>query len=73
MIRCLSTFVLRLALGIVGIFCAAGIVTESASLAADRPLQKINVAFSSISGNMAPLWVTYEKGFFRRLSKGGAL
>jgi NitT/TauT family transport system substrate-binding protein len=66
MIRCLSTFVLRLALGIVGIFCAAGIVTESASLAADRPLQKINVAFSSISGNMAPLWVTYEKGFFRK-------
>ena len=66
MIRCLSTFVLRLALGIVGIFCAAGLVTESASLAADRPLQKINVAFSSISGNMAPLWVTYEKGFFRK-------
>jgi NitT/TauT family transport system substrate-binding protein len=34
--------------------------------AADRPLQKINVAYSSISGNIAPLWVTQDKGFFRK-------
>lgn len=32
------------------------------------PLSKktIRIAYSSISGNMAPLWVTYEKGFFRK-------
>jgi NitT/TauT family transport system substrate-binding protein len=34
--------------------------------AANKPLQKINVAYSSISGNMAPLWVTQDKGFFRK-------
>ena len=36
---------------------------------AERPGQtpkKIRVVYSSISGNMAPLWVTYEMGFFRR-------
>ena len=31
-----------------------------------QPLKKIRIVYSSISGNMAPLWVTYEKGFFRR-------
>jgi NitT/TauT family transport system substrate-binding protein len=31
-----------------------------------RPLHKIVIAYSSISGNMAPLWVTHEKGFFRK-------
>lgn len=34
--------------------------------AADRPVQKINVAYSSISGNVSPLWVTQDKGFFRK-------
>ncbi len=34
--------------------------------AADKPMQKINVAYSSISGNIAPLWVTQDKGFFRK-------
>ena len=34
--------------------------------AAEKPLQKINVAYSSLSGNMAPLWVTQDKGFFRK-------
>ncbi len=29
-------------------------------------LQKINVAYSSISGNNATLWVTQERGFFRK-------
>jgi NitT/TauT family transport system substrate-binding protein len=46
-----------------------GVVTPSLAgklLAADRPLQKINVAYSSISGNQAALWVTQEKGFFRK-------
>jgi ABC-type nitrate/sulfonate/bicarbonate transport system substrate-binding protein len=36
------------------------------SSAADRPTQKINVAYSSISGNVSPLWVTQDKGFFRK-------
>jgi NitT/TauT family transport system substrate-binding protein len=38
------------------------------SVAADKaaPLQRIMVAYSSISGNNAPLWVTQEKGFFRK-------
>ena len=53
--------------------CALAAVLTSALLlmvstvrAADRPMQRVNVAFSSISGNMAPLWVTQEKGFFRK-------
>jgi NitT/TauT family transport system substrate-binding protein len=29
-------------------------------------LEKIRVAYSSISGNTAPLWVSYEHGFFRK-------
>ena len=45
---------------------AALILAAPATHAADRPAQKINVAFSSISGNMAPLWVTLDKGFFRK-------
>ena len=66
MIYYFNILALRAALAILGIFGAAVIMTEAAVLAADRPLQKINVAFSSISGNMTPLWVTYEKGFFRK-------
>ena len=30
------------------------------------PKKVITIAYSSISGNMTPLWVTYERGFFRR-------
>jgi NitT/TauT family transport system substrate-binding protein len=40
------------------------------SQAAEKPDQLpkkvMRIAYSSISGNMAPLWVTYEGGFFRR-------
>src|SRR5439155_25897952 len=32
----------------------------------DRPLEKVTIAYSSISGHMATLWVTYERGFFRK-------
>lgn len=42
------------------------LILQAPALSADRPLEKINVGFSSISGNMAPLWVTQEKGFFRK-------
>jgi len=48
------------------IFIAALNMRPSDILAADKMPQKINVAFSSISGNMAPLWVTQERGFFRK-------
>ena len=34
--------------------------------AADRPLQKLKVGYSSISANATPLWVAHEKGFFRK-------
>jgi NitT/TauT family transport system substrate-binding protein len=37
-----------------------------AERAAERPLTQIIIAYSSISGNMAPLWITYEKGLFRK-------
>jgi ABC-type nitrate/sulfonate/bicarbonate transport system substrate-binding protein len=32
----------------------------------DRPLEKVTIAYSSISGNMAPLWITHERGLFRK-------
>ena len=48
-------------------FLSSIILACPASLsAADRPLQKINVAYSSISGNVSPLWITQDKGFFRK-------
>jgi NitT/TauT family transport system substrate-binding protein len=33
---------------------------------AERPLEKITIAYSSVSGNMASLWITYERGIFRK-------
>ena len=38
----------------------------AAEKSGEPPLQKIRVAYSSISGNMAPAWVAYEQGFFRK-------
>ena len=32
----------------------------------ERPLEKLIIAFSSVSANMAPLWITQERGFFRK-------
>lgn len=32
----------------------------------ERPLEKVTIAYSSVSGNMASLWITYERGFFRK-------
>ena len=45
---------------------ALAILSPRFAGAAEKPLQKINVAYSSISGNMAPLWVTQDKGLFRK-------
>jgi NitT/TauT family transport system substrate-binding protein len=41
-------------------------IAGAAESAADRPLEKVTIAYSSISGNMAPLWITHERGFFRK-------
>jgi NitT/TauT family transport system substrate-binding protein len=38
----------------------------AAESAPERPLEKITIAYSSLSANMAPLWVTHERGFFRK-------
>jgi NitT/TauT family transport system substrate-binding protein len=40
--------------------------SSAADKAGSPPAQKIMVAYSSISGNNAPLWVTQERGFFRK-------
>ena len=40
--------------------------TRAAEKPLEQPLEKVAIAYSSISGNMAPLWVTYERGFFRK-------
>src|SRR5687768_18521433 len=33
---------------------------------AERPLEKVTIAYSSSSVNMAPLWITHERGLFRK-------
>jgi NitT/TauT family transport system substrate-binding protein len=54
---------------LIGLFLG-WLLIASPSVAADKTTnlahQKVNVAYSSISGNNAPLWVTLEKGFFRK-------
>lgn len=42
----------------------AGVI--AAESAPERPLEKVTIAYSSVSGNMAPLWITHERGFFRK-------
>lgn len=37
-----------------------------AANAADRPLEKIRIAYTGISGAQLPTWVAYEQGFFRK-------
>src|SRR5688500_6263788 len=39
---------------------------SAAESPASRPLEKVTIAYSSISGNMAPLWITHERGLFRK-------
>ena len=39
---------------------------SAAESPANRPLEKVTIAYSSISGNMAPLWITHERGLFRK-------
>ena len=39
---------------------------STAENVAERQPEKITIAYSSVSGNMASLWITYERGFFRK-------
>ena len=57
---------IKLIIGRVILAAAVVHLTAAGARAADRPLQKINVAYSSISGNVSPLWVTQDRGFFRK-------
>jgi NitT/TauT family transport system substrate-binding protein len=41
-------------------------IASTAENVAERPLEKVTIAYSSVSGNMASLWITYERGFFRK-------
>ena len=41
-------------------------LTPAAGQAPQRILEKVVVAYSSLSGNMAPLWITHERGLFRK-------
>ncbi|HET9296062.1 MAG TPA: ABC transporter substrate-binding protein, partial [Candidatus Binatia bacterium] len=48
---------------IVALFLPAGAYSADTP---ERPLEKLTIAYSSVSGNMAPLWITHERGFFRK-------
>jgi NitT/TauT family transport system substrate-binding protein len=56
----------RLGIILIAMLSTVATMSPAVAVAAERPVQKINVAYSSISGNMAPLWVTQDKGFFRK-------
>jgi len=60
-----SQRIARLSLISVLLLCApkSGLTAENI---ADRPLERVTIAYSSVSGNMASLWITYERGFFRK-------
>lgn len=60
------TLMERMGIILIAMLSTVFTLKPSATVAAEKPLQKINVAYSSISGNMAPLWVTQDKGFFRK-------
>lgn len=60
---------LKLHVGL-SILCMATVFYCGEGGAAEKTLEQspeqVTIAYSSISGNMAPLWVTYERGFFRK-------
>jgi NitT/TauT family transport system substrate-binding protein len=58
-----SRLLLILVLILTVLLPAVVIGSESAP---QRPLEKVTIAYSSLSGNMAPLWITHERGFFRK-------
>ena len=48
------------------VFTLSLLFPGSALSAESIPLEKITIAYSSISANMATLWITQERGFFRK-------
>jgi len=40
--------------------------TQAGEAPTQAPTEKLIIAYSSLSGTQAPLWVTYERGFFRK-------
>lgn len=42
------------------------VAVASSGRAPEKPLAKLKIAYSSVSGNMAPLWIAHERGFFRK-------
>jgi NitT/TauT family transport system substrate-binding protein len=50
--------------------CLLAVLLNDTVRAAEKPLEsppeKLTIAYSSISANMAPLWITHERGFFRK-------
>src|SRR5262245_7343728 len=41
-------------------------MAKAAEVSPQRALEKITIAYSSISGTMAPLWITHDRGLFRK-------
>src|ERR671923_1136224 len=39
---------------------------NAAEKRSNAPLEKVTIAYSSISAHMAPLWITHDRGFFRK-------
>ena len=39
---------------------------SAAEAPSNSQLEKITIAYSSVSGHMAPLWITHDRGFFRK-------
>ena len=56
-----QTFVLLWMLVVV-----SSVTSDAAEKQPAPPLEKVTIAYSSISGTMASMWVTYEAGFFRK-------
>ncbi len=42
------------------------VVAETADQPVGKPLEKVRIAYSAISGSQVVAWVAYEKGFFRK-------
>jgi ABC-type nitrate/sulfonate/bicarbonate transport system substrate-binding protein/LysM repeat protein len=42
------------------------VLVPCAAKAADKPLEKVGIVYSAISGSQIPTWVAYEQGFFRK-------
>ena len=51
------------ALGLLVLFVG---VAGAAERGANSPPEKITIAYSSVSGHMAPLWITHDAGFFTK-------